>query len=83
MLPPPRYELPESEALEAAAANNASALGGHGVLGLPDPRNLKGWTDSLVKFIGFESMYILTGFHKFIPGFATKLWTTTVQTILG
>ena len=35
-----RYELPESEALEAAA-NNASALSGNGVLGLPDPRNLK------------------------------------------
>ena len=34
-----RYELPESEALEAAA-NDAAPLG-HGGLHLPDPRNLK------------------------------------------
>ena len=34
-----RYELPESEALEAAA-NDATPLG-HGGLHLPDPRNLK------------------------------------------
>ena len=34
-----RYELPEHEALEAAA-NNSSPLG-HGGLHHPDPRNLK------------------------------------------
>ena len=47
-----RYELPESEALEAAA-NNASALSGNGVLGLPDPRNLK------VKFLKFSKFSFL------------------------